>query len=208
MSAHLSVATMIEKSKISSDVAFVALLEIEIRDSATGGVIDTLYVANNPEPIEYMGRTYEAGAFDLSVKHRAGTLPDINLTVQDHTRTIQAYMQAHQGGVGSLVRFLFVNTGNLAQPPEIEETMDILSSSSNGDYQAVFRIGAENPLMRRFPRRRQHKDFCAWRYKGVECGYAGPLASCDFTLQGPNGCAAHANSERFGGFPGIKARST
>jgi hypothetical protein len=31
----------------------------------------------------------------------------------------------------------------------------------------------------------------------------GIMPSCDLSLQGPNGCAAHNNTQNFGGFPGL-----
>jgi len=69
------------------------------------------------------------------------------------------------------------------------------------------------------PLRMYYRDFCGFTYKSPECGYdfayylgSGvnaelfPLASetsCDHTLRGPNGCLAHDNTLRFGGFPTI-----
>lgn len=48
------------------------------------------------------------------------------------------------------------------------------------------------------------KDTCTWVYKDPDtCTYAGSLTSCDFHLDGPNGCIAHHGEEmaraRFGG---------
>jgi len=67
------------------------------------------------------------------------------------------------------------------------------------------------------PRRTTQEDGCQHDYKRGACPYRGPLATCDFTLFGPNGCAVHFGdltvTERgdtrtlvqpkpFGGFPG------
>ncbi len=46
-------------------------------------------------------------------------------------------------------------------------------------------------------------NFCIWKYKSTQCGYTGALATCTRTLDGTNGCEAHNNQVRFGGFPGI-----
>lgn len=48
------------------------------------------------------------------------------------------------------------------------------------------------------------KVSCTWRYKDPDtCTYAGGLATCDFTLDGPNGCQVHHGTDlakaRFGG---------
>jgi hypothetical protein len=48
------------------------------------------------------------------------------------------------------------------------------------------------------------KQNCVWQYKdGINCDYAGGLPTCDFTLDGANGCIAHFGTDmakaRFGG---------
>lgn len=67
------------------------------------------------------------------------------------------------------------------------------------------------------PRRTTQEDGCQHDYKRGACPYRGPLATCDFTLFGANGCAAHfpnltvtergdtrtlVQPKPFGGFPG------
>lgn len=60
-----------------------------------------------------------------------------------------------------------------------------------------------------------NRDFCRWVFDSAECGFStyGELnttnyrlakaTSCDHTLKGPNGCTAHKNTRRFGGFPSL-----
>ncbi|HEV7284693.1 MAG TPA: hypothetical protein VGN75_07530 [Kaistia sp.] len=202
---HLSVATAIEKNRIASLVAFVICLEIEVKDPETGAFVEMLRFVHNDETLVYRGQTYLAGNFDLDVRQEAGSAPQLTLAVTDISQEIEARMQQYGGGIGFQVRFMVVNTGNLDQPPEVDETALVVGASSK-EYVATFELGAENPLMMRFPFRRQFRDRCPWRYKGPECGYTGSLPGCDYTLQGANGCAVHQNSRRFGGFPGIIAQ--
>lgn len=204
--SHLSVATVIEKNKIASDVAFVPCVEIDVRDPVTGNVVETLRLVRNSEDLEYNGHTYAASAFDFNIVEESGAQPDIQVVFKDYSRAVQARMQAYGGGVGFTVRLMVVNAGNLSQPPEGMETFEVVGATAK-NYIVTFRLGAENPLTKRFPRRTQTRDRCRWVYKGPECGYTGSLGSCDYSLQGPNGCAAHNNTERFGGFPGIKTLS-
>jgi hypothetical protein len=203
MGRHLSVATIIEKNKIASTVAFLPALQIHVRNPGTGSLVETLYVVDNTENLTYQGNVYTAMAFDLDIKVEAGEKPEMQLGMKDYTRAIQGRMDLYGGGIGFDVTFLIINSGNLEQPPELMENFTVTGANVK-DYNVTFRLGAENPLTRRFPARFQFKDRCPWRYKGAECKYAGPLATCDYTLQGENGCAAHNNSENFGGFPGIK----
>ena len=79
----------------------------------------------------------------------------------------------------------------------------MVTGASAKNYDATFTLGAENPVTFRFPRRRQRRDVCQWRYKSAYCGYTGALPTCDFTMNGSNGCIAHANGPRFGAYPGI-----
>ncbi|MFP3422090.1 hypothetical protein R0K19_22225, partial [Bacillus sp. SIMBA_161] len=79
------------------------------------------------------------------------------------------------------------------------------ASANSQDYTLSFVLGMENPLSLRLPRRMQRRDRCQWQYKGPECKYTGGLKSCDYSLQGPNGCSAHNNEENYAGFPGINA---
>ena len=202
---HLSIATVIEKNRVHSVVAFVVALEIALRNPDTGELIETLRLVNNPDPLTIQGQVYQAAAFEISAKEETGRLPQITLTAQDQTRFIQARMQEFGGGVGSEVAVMVVNTALLDDEPEIREVFKVVGASAR-DYVVSFDLGAENPLQMRLPRRLQYRDRCPWRYRGVECGYAGPLPTCDYTLQGTNGCAAHNNTERFGGFPGIVNR--
>jgi phage-related protein len=201
--AHLSVATVIEKNKIASAVAFVPLLQIKVVHPTTLELVETIYYANNPEAITYQGNTYLAAAFQFQKRTTSGTLGEMSLTVKDYTQAIQERMEAYGGGVGFEVTVLMINTGNLNQAPEIAETFKITSASAKG-YDVSWTLGAENPLTVRFPRRMQNRDRCPWIYKGAECKYAGTLPTCDYSLQGTNGCATHNNTLNFGAFPGIR----
>lgn len=204
MARHLSVATVIEKNRIASVNAFIVLMEVDVVDRA-GVMVETLYLARNTENLTFQGQEYVASNFEITLKTESGTIPEIQVVAQDQTRAIQQRMEEHGGGVGFTVRVMIINTGNMTQPPEVAEEFKVVRASAAG-YAVTFGLGAENPLSMRFPRGRQAKDRCRFLYKGVECGYTGPMLRCDLTLQGQYGCAAHGNTRRFGGFPGINAR--
>jgi phage-related protein len=203
MSKPLSIASVIEKNKIASDVAYVPLLDIEVVDPATSVLVEVLHIARNPEAVTHDGEEYEAGNFDIELRSDAGTQPTINLTIADMTRAVQAKMQEYGGGIGFNVTIKIVRSDALSQPPEVVEYFQVIGASAT-NYVASFTLGAENAITRTFPRRRQTKDFCQWRYKDpLTCKYAGVLTTCDLTLQGPNGCATHLNTINFGAYPGI-----
>ena len=45
---------------------------------------------------------------------------------------------------------------------------------------------------------------CPFTFKDGWCDYKGEIPDCDKTYSGPNGCKAHNNEVRFGGFVGLK----
>lgn len=201
MAHSLSVVNVIEKNKLASGSPFLLLLDIEVWDE-NGGFVETLYVVNNTEEIAYQGHTYVPTQFEIGLKQSVGEQVVVQLTFQDMTRGLQTYMQQYGGGVGFKVTLTVVNASNLTQPPEMQEFFQVVAANA-ANYVVTFSLGAENNLTKIFPRRLQNRDFCGWKYKGAECGYAGGIATCDRTLQGTNGCAAHNNTIRFGGFPGL-----
>lgn len=207
MSTNLSLATVLEKNKLSSDVPFLALIDVDVVNPATGVVVITLHIVNNPESVTFNGVIYEPGGFNFELKAESGKQPEVTLSINDYTQTIQGYMQEYGGGVGSNVTLAIVRGDALDQPAEIVEYFQIVGASAAA-YDATFQLGAENAVMKTFPRRRQHRDFCQWRFKSAECGYTGVLTTCDLGLQTSNGCTAHSNTINFGGYPGLTSNGT
>lgn len=199
MTRHLSVATAIEKNKIASDVAFVPLISIDIRDQL-GEYVETLRLARNSEDIEYQGELYLAGNFEIDVKMDIEEAPSLRITANDPTGFIRERMTTYGGGVGSDCVLMVVNTGNLDQPPEISETFEVTQASTD-NYNVTFQLGMENPLSVRFPRRTMYRDQCPLVFKGGECRYAGADGSCTYTWED---CVSKGNQANFGGFRGLQ----
>lgn len=206
MSQNLSVETVIEKNKLHSDTPFLVCLDVDIWDENLGQVIETLHLVRNSEDILYQGKIYTAVEFDVKVKNEVGEMPSVTVNVVDYKRVIQRELQEYGGGIGFPITMMIINAGNLDQKPEHVEYFRITGTGAK-NYMVSWTLGTENPLTGRCPKRIAWRDRCSWRYKGQECGYSGPLQSCDLSLQGENGCAAHSNTPRYGGFPGIKPGS-
>lgn len=202
MARHLSVASAIDKNKITSSAVWVVLLEVRIADPNTRAVVDTLYIARNDEDVTYRGQVYSKGNFDLNISEKTGEASSVTLTAQDQAQIISSRMEAMAGGVFSEVIMSVINTEALGDEPEIEQVFQVTTSSTK-DYVVSFTLGAENPLAIRFPRHRQFRDRCAWRFKGYGCQYAGAATSCDYTKDGPTGCRAKGNTINFRGIPGL-----
>lgn len=201
---------MIDKNKVSSQTPWVVLIDVAIVDPNTREVVDTLHIARNDENVVFgtdadgNPLVYQAGNFDFNIQQAQNQEPSVTITAQDQTRYIHSRMEAMAGGVFSNVTMTVVNTDRLDQPPEIQETFEILQASTK-EYVVTFQLGSENLLAIQFPKSKQWKDRCAWRYKGYGCRYAGPAPTCDYTLDGANGCIVHQNALNFKGLPGLVA---
>jgi phage-related protein len=205
MSVSLSVASVIDSNSLSSGTPWLVLIDLEIVNPVNNVVETVKHFARNPEDVTFNGTVYEKGAFDLQISQISGQVAEVSLSIKDHTRVIQSLMEEYGGGVGSNITLYVVNAARLDHAPEIVEFFQITGSSAS-EYSQSFQLGAENALAQTFPRRRQTRDFCQWRYKdSTTCRYAGALTGCDLTLQGPNGCEAHGNSLNFGAYPGLNS---
>jgi phage-related protein len=199
----ISIATTIEKNKIASDVPFVVTLDITVKNAADGTTGAIFRIVKNTEDLTIGGNVYTAADFNVELKEESGAQPQITVSIADYGRAIQQMIEPYGGGVGSSVIVGVVNVARLSAPPEVQEFFEVTGTSAS-DYHVMFTLGAENPLMKLFPRRQQAKDYCAWLYKSLTtCRYAGPKTTCDLTLNGANGCKAHQNEINFGAFPGI-----
>lgn len=201
MSKHLSIATIIDKNKIASDKAFLMLIKVDVKDPTTGAIVQTLRMVRNSENVTHNGNVFQAANFEIDIKMEVNAEPQIILRAEDQTRTLAQYIDLYDGLMTNEVTMIIVNEATM-DTPEIEETFIITGSGIN-DTKVEFNLGVESAVTQRFPNYRQFKNRCAWKYKGQRCKYAGALATCDYSRDGPNGCAAHDNEINFGGFPGI-----
>lgn len=197
----IKLITATDKGKIASDKVFFAALSIDVKDE-TGTTVETIRLVNNNENVTLGGLEYVAYPFNMEITYESGGQPTIRMTAQDVTRSLMTRMQLYRGGIGSSVNLMIWHEDNTSGTPDISEVFDVLSASSS-DYTVTWTLGSTNLLDRQFPARRQWRDRCQWKYKSVECGYTGALATCDYTLNGANGCDVHNNVMRFGAFPGL-----
>lgn len=206
MANTLSIATVLEKNRLDSDVPFLIALDIDVVDPSTGSTVEQLRVVRNDENLTINTQVYTGARFDITFSAESGAQPSVNLSISDISGAIQARMEQYGGGVGFKVTMKIINAGDLNSPPDIEEYFEVLTAQA-ADYRCEWSLGAENEVTKPFPRRTQRKDFCQWRYKSAECGYPtnGPLPTCSLKLQGENGCAEHGREISFGGFPGINS---
>lgn len=203
---ELTIAQIIDKNKISSDRVWLFAMKIYLVD-ANGVFVDTYRIAANSEAVTIDGEVYQPFPFTVSHNQNGSELGTLSITVQDQLGIIQTLMGGYYGMVGLQVELLIADfgSGTTTTTSSVIEPYEITTAACN-DYVASFQLGAENPLSILVPKRMQWKDRCNHRYKSTECGYVGALTTCDFTMDGANGCVVHGVKSRIGTFPGLVIR--
>lgn len=190
----------LEKNKLETPSAFLILLEVTLPDATK------FYLTNNNEQVTFNAQVYTPIPFQLDpIKEQLqGQLQVVNLRISNVTRLMQSYLEATNGGIGSVVTLTVVNSAYLAESySELTMTFDVVSCSTDINW-VNFGLGAPNPLRRRFPLHRYLPSNCRWvsNFKGAECAYAGIDSTCKGTY---DDCLLKANQVRFGGFKGLEA---
>lgn len=187
-----------EKNKLAMTSAWLPLITVEVTDATR------LRLVPNPTNVVFDGQTYVAFGCEIgeATQDAKGGLHELSISVSNVTREISAFIEANELR-GRRVRVQYVNSANLADPDAVvlDETYEIMSVQVKGSQFVTFSLGHDRISGHPFPSGRFFRDNCRWIYKSTECGYSGGLATCTKVLEGTNGCRAHANVTRFGGFP-------
>lgn len=218
----LSVAANAERHKIASGEPWLLLMDLVWPGDAQPGVTQQhLRLARNTDtvtfdagdgsgPQDYQPFNFTVGDLNTSSN---GSVPEMTLSVSNVMRVVQTLVEQYAGVVGAKLYLYVLNTANPQGEPDLMLQFSVKQTVC--DAKAVqFKLGAPSPLRRLFPIHMYRPNYCIWQYnspamqaandpRGKQCGYTGALTGCTHTLDGTNGCIAHANQERFGGFPGI-----
>lgn len=194
--SNLSIASIIEKNRLSTTGADLIILDILLATP--------IYIVNNNENITWNGQEYIAFPLNLgAINYDGKELPSITLNVSNVTRAVGAALAAVKGGGGTEVILRVVNSKLLSEPAMLEEYF-IVKNSGRGLEWCPITLGVADEGQKRFPENRVMKNFCSYiastGFKGVECGYNGAGTSCNGTL---TACRAFNNSARYGGCPGV-----
>jgi len=203
VSRPISLASSVEKARLDSGVPYLILADIEVRDENTL-LQEVIRIVKNDEQFVHQGLTYLPTIFDLTYTEEVGRLASADISINDFTRAIRQ-VEARYGGApsGFKVRVKVVNSATPDAEPEFSLYYDVKSSSAT-EYRVSWSLGADNILSYAFPIHKQYRDRCRFRYRGEDCSYVGNIETCDYTLDGPNGCRQHGNTHRYGGFPGLR----
>ncbi len=198
----LSAISKAEKNKLATDSAFIMLLKI--KPPSKYGLSD-INICYNNEDVTYKSELYQAFPIQLGdvTEDSTGSEPSIELKVANTSQALQAVVEQSDGGNGSDVEVMVVNTKAVAAngscDPELDEHYTCTHASCTQDW-VTFNLGPGYNLRSRRPAYRYMKNNCPFHYKGLRCGCTSSASTCGHTLVD---CRARGNSARFGGFPGI-----
>lgn len=201
---QLTAALTQEKNKLTTASAWLPLITVEVNATTV------LRLVPNPATVTFDGENYAPFGCEIEEvsQDAKGGLHDVSISVSNVTREISAYIEFNELR-GARVSIKYVNSANLADPDAVvlEERYEIMSIHVKGSQFVTFILGHDRIQQHQFPSGRFFRDSCRWIYKSPECGYVGGLATCTKILEGSNGCRAHANVPRFGGFPLLSPQS-
>ena len=174
------------------------------------------------EPMKYLPFPFKIKPIGTNAKNE---VMSIDLTVSAVDRTISDAIQTIDGLQGSKLTHIRTFDNVLDQGKEYCIKDDAyVDSISISKEEITFELENKYIIVGvTLPGRTYTKDFCSFSFKDANCtwesgdqGFRTVLneegeiifyyphvksTSCDHTLNGPNGCKAHNNSLRFGGFP-------
>jgi len=196
---NLSSTLLSESNRLSSNSAWLTLLEITIPGYAT-----VVRLVKNNVDVVFGGETYTAFPMEIDTSSwtSKGDIPSLGIRVSNIANTFNQILREYDGGVGGNVIFTLVSSEHLTENyAELQREFTILSSSVD-NYWVSFTLGSSNPLRQRFPLYTYMAHYCNWvqHFKGAECKYAGAETTCNGTWVQ---CQAYANTSNFGGFPGL-----
>lgn len=213
-------ALVTEKNKIHQLYPYVWLVEADLDGT------NCIRIAGHDQSVSYDSKTWTPFPVMIGTLPRdaEGSLPLIDLTVSNVSREVAGYLESG-GIIDRTVHIYLVNTNALTTG--IDWGVWTVQRAQLQLPHAVFQLGNYNLFDAPFPARRQHRSRCDVTYGGLECGYDTTLtnlvsgtyptfsiSSCDYTMDGGNGCRNHGHNEvangrprlhpaRFGGEPGI-----
>ncbi len=170
--------------------------------------------------------TYKKFPFSLTPMGSSidGEIINMNVAVANVNRMLGNIVQEADGIRGNRVTHLTTFGQFLGDEYGrqycLEESMYVDSTSISNSVVSFKLESRFNIMSLELPLCNYSRNFCRWKYRTPECGWPPsgrpsmmsgeyPLVledRCDHSIIGPNGCAAHNNTVRFGGFPSITSR--
>lgn len=164
---------------------------------------NNLTLAEYDANVTYLGVTYTA----FSIKHdqvsdnSKSEIDTLKVTVANVNRVFQSYLETYDlRGKKVTIRLVWAN--QLADTDAYIDFVYYIDSYTATDETVEFTLmGRLDILDAKLPYGKYNRNYCRWKFKSTECGYAGAQTTCDKTKQT---CRDTMNNIlRYGAFPSV-----
>jgi len=191
-----------------NEFPLVWCVEVPIPDEVTPQV---LRITSHSETVEW--QTDSAGVpldwtpYPMTISgvtaDTKGTQQTWRIALGNANRQVMALVDAYEGLEEQVVTAHLVPLLATAEGVGVVTLRGRILGISATNQSLTLELGQVDMRRATFPANRVRSQRCGFPYRGERCGYSGLLATCDKGFNTPNGCVAHANEERYGGFPGV-----
>ena len=167
--------------------------------------INDLHLAGFDEDVVYNSVTYSRFpiSHEFIGENNQGQIDQVKVRLSNVSRLIQLYLEQFDfRGKKVTIRMVWFN--QLSDPDAFMDDVFYIDNYSADQNNVEFTLtGKFDVLGVDLPARRYSRNYCSWKFKSQECGYAGSETSCNKTKQR---CKQLNNYQRFGAFPSVPTR--
>lgn len=140
---------------------------------------------------------------EFVAENNQGQIDQVKITLANVSRLIELYLEQYDfRGKKVIIRTVWAD--QLSDPDAYIDDVFYIDNYTADQSNVEFTLtGKFDVLGVDLPARRYARNYCVWKFKSAECGYAGAELTCDKTQQR---CKQLGNYQRFGGFPSVPTR--
>lgn len=209
MVKSLSSAVVAAKNAAEQLDVFTHILTVTLTDEITGTTV--IRMARATEDVVIGADTWKAFPFAVgeSTEDLSGELREVTVGMLDLTGEVAAFLKVHDvdsARVDLGVAFWDGATNVLA----LTDTFTVVGYTAANE-RITLQLGGRNYLDAPMPARPLDRYRCGFQFGGTLCAYVQDndgfiRQTCDYSLNGPNGCKVHDNDPRFGGFSSLPTK--
>jgi len=167
--------------------------------------VDDLNFAGFDQDVTYNGTVYTRFPIrhEFVAENNQGQIDQVKITLANVSRLIEFYLEQYDfRGKKVIIRTVWAD--QLSDPDAYIDDVFYIDNYTADQSNVEFTLtGKFDVLGIDLPARRYARNYCVWKFKSAECGYAGAELTCDKTQQR---CKQLENYQRFGGFPSVPTR--
>lgn len=172
-------AAIMAKNQLSSDAPFLTLIEASHKKLAA-----PIRLVQNNEDITWNGHTWTRFPLKIeSVTTDGKTLPTCKLSVSNVGGLIMGYVKKYEGLTDATVKIYTVHAAMLDHTQPLASLEFVVRGTSYDENWVTFELGCSPDIYNRFPADKYMQNYCPYKFKSVQCGYAGTEPCCNNTLK-------------------------